>query len=330
MEEKINRRYLMDCCTLEKKALLTGFRDFDINDKKLIESYTKTWDLDCSDLSFANLFIWGADGKMQFTISDDVLYIKLNFKSFPEFFWPPIPKKGSSFDYRELICRAFDYMESKGNEAVIRNIWEPFKEMFEKACPSLDIEPAEISWDYVYSREKLATLKGKKLHGKRNHINKFIQEHPDYEYMKLEPSMYDECIGVYDEWRADKGLSENEFSNERRSVVLAIRNMEALGLTGGVIKLDGKIKAFTIGERLRKDIQLIHIEKADADINGLFPMINQQYVLHECQDVEYINREEDMGVEGMRKAKRSYCPDYMVKKYFAAKGKLTRQELSDE
>ena len=330
MEEKINRRYLMDCCTLEKKALLTGFRDFDINDKKLIESYTKTWDLDCSDLSFANLFIWGADGKMQFTISDDVLYIKLNFKSFPEFFWPPIPKKGSSFDYRELICRVFDYMESKRNEAVIRNIWEPFKEMFEKACPSLDIEPAEISWDYVYSREKLATLKGKKLHGKRNHINKFIQEHPDYEYMKLEPSMYDECIGVYDEWRADKGLSENEFSNERRSVVLAIRNMEALGLTGGVIKLDGKIKAFTIGERLRKDIQLIHIEKADADINGLFPMINQQYVLHECQDVEYINREEDMGVEGMRKAKRSYCPDYMVKKYFAAKGKLTRQELSVE
>ena len=93
MEEKINRRYLMDCCTLEKKALLTGFRDFDINDKKLIESYTKTWDLDCSDLSFANLFIWGADGKMQFTISDDVLYIKLNFKSFPEFFWPPIPKR---------------------------------------------------------------------------------------------------------------------------------------------------------------------------------------------------------------------------------------------
>lgn len=106
--------------------------------------------------------------------------------------------------------------------------------------------------------------------------------------------------------------------------------MEALGLTGGVIKLDGKIKAFTIGERIREDVQLIHIEKADSEINGLFPMINQQYVLNECKDVEYINREEDMGIEGMRKAKRSYYPDYMVKKYFAAKGKLTKEELSVE
>ena len=138
---------------------------------------------------FRQPFIWGADGKDAVHDFGRRFIYKLNFKSFPEFFWPPIPKKGSSFDYRELICRAFDYMESKGNEAVIRNIWEPFKEMFEKACPSLDIEPAEISWDYVYSREKLATLKGKKLHGKRNHINKFIQEHPDYEYMKLEPSI---------------------------------------------------------------------------------------------------------------------------------------------
>ena len=106
--------------------------------------------------------------------------------------------------------------------------------------------------------------------------------------------------------------------------------MEELGLTGGAILLDGKIKAFTVGERLNDDMQLIHIEKADSEINGLFPMINQQYVLHECADVQYINREEDMGVEGMRKAKRSYYPDFMVKKYFAAKGKVTEEELSEE
>lgn len=318
------------CSVMDRKALLTGFKNFELKDKALIDSYTKPWKLDCSDLSFANLFIWGADGKMQYTIDDDVLYIKLNFKSFPEFFWPPIPKAGSDYDYKELVRREFEYLENKGIVPVIRNIWEPFKEIIEKACPYLDIEPAEIAWDYVYSREKLATLKGKKLHGKRNHINKFIQEHPDYEYRRLEPSMYEECIAVYDEWKEGKGLSETEFANERRSVVLALSNMEALGLTGGAILLDGKIKAFTIGERLNENMQLIHIEKADSEINGLFPMINQQYVLNECQDVEYINREEDMGVEGMRKAKRSYYPDYMVKKYFAAKGHVTEEELSEE
>ena len=186
-------------------------------------------------------------------------------------------------------------MENKNIVPVIRNIWEPFKEIIEKSCPELDIEPAEIAWDYVYSREKLATLKGKKLHGKRNHINKFMQENPDWEYKKLVPSMYEDCIAVYDGWKESKDLSEDEFANERRSVVLALTNMEKLGLTGGAILLDGKIKAFTVGERLNDDMQLIHIEKADSEINGLFPMINQQYVLHECADVQYINREEDMG-----------------------------------
>lgn len=179
---RLIRRYLMDsqfCCqVLDRKKLLTGFKNFELKDKKLIESYTKPWNIGCSDLSFANLFIWGADGKMQYVIDDDVLYIKLNFKSFPEFFWPPIPKKGSKHDYRELVFRAFEYLENKNIVPVIRNIWEPFKEIIEKSCPELDIEPAEIAWDYVYSREKLATLKGKKLHGKRNHINKFMQENP--------------------------------------------------------------------------------------------------------------------------------------------------------
>lgn len=318
------------CAINEKQNTLKDFKNFEIKDKPLIDSYTKPWRLDCSDLSFANMFIWGADGKIQYTISEDVLYIKLNFKTFPEFFWAPIPKYGSKFDYRAIIDKAFNYMEEKGLAPVIRNIWEPFKDIIEKVYPELYIEPAEIAWDYVYSREKLATLKGKRLHGKRNHINRFLETYPDYEYKKLASSMYKECIGVYDEWKEGKDLSPEEFLNERRSVTLALSNMEELGLTGGAILINGEIKAFCVGERIREDIQLIHIEKADAEINGLFAMINQQYVLNECQDVEYINREEDMGVEGMRKAKRSYYPDYMVKKYFASKEKLTKKELLED
>lgn len=318
------------CLLKERKKTLTDFKNFEIRDKKLIDSYTKSWKLDCSDLSFTNMFIWGADGRIQYTISEDVLYIKLNFKTFPEFFWPPIPRYGSDFDYRVLIDKAFNYMEERSVVPVIRNIWEPFKEIIEKTYPELYIEPAEIAWDYVYSREKLATLKGKKLHGKRNHINRFLETYPDYEYKKLEPSMVRKCMEVYDEWKEGKDLSPEEFSNERRSVSLALENMEALGLTGGAILIDDAIKAFSIGERIREDVHLIHIEKADADINGLYTMINQQYILHECQDVEFINREEDMGVEGMRKAKRSYYPDYMVKKYFASREKLTKEEMSED
>ena len=307
----------MNCC--ETKKILSGFKNFEIGDKALIDSYTKPWELDCSDLSFDNMFIWGADGKMQYTIDEDVLYVKLEFKGFPVFLWPPIPNKEKEFDYKALIERAFDYLESRGEKPQIRNIWLPFKKMIENVMPEAEFTPSEDSWDYVYSREKLAHLKGKKLHGKRNHINKFLQEHPDYVYKRIEPSMREECLSVYDEWKEEKNLSENAFRNERRSVVMALEHMQELGLVGGAILIDGKIKAFTMGERIRSDVQLIHIEKADADINGLFPMINQQYVLNECTEVEFINREEDMGVEGMRKAKRSYHPDYMVEKYWLSK-----------
>jgi hypothetical protein len=110
---------------------------------------------------------------------------------------------------------------------------------------------------------------------------------------------------------------------EKRSVLRALNNMEELGLIGGTIFIDNKLCAFTVGERLHPHMQLIHIEKGDTDYEGIFPMINQQYVMHECGDVDLINREEDMGVEGMRKAKRSYQPIKMIEKHLISLKDLT-------
>lgn len=312
---------------LEKETVATEqkefcFRPITLETKELIESYTKPWAMDCSDLSFANLFIWGAEGKMQFAEKDNVLFIKLDFANVPVFFWAPIPKKGEMVQYEKAIQDAIAYMEQIGVEPTFRSVWVPFRDKMLEACPNLHVMPTDIAWDYVYERESLATLKGKKLHGKRNHINKFLAMHPDYEYRQLDASMIDECIGLYEKWILEREDTA-ELEDERKSVALALRNMERLGLTGGAIYVDGKLSAFTVGERLREDMQLIHIEKADTEIDGLYPMINQQYVLHECQEVTYINREEDMGHAGMRKAKRSYYPAYMVEKYLLSVHDLT-------
>ena len=136
--------------------------------------------------------------------------------------------------------------------------------------------------------------------------------------------MADDCIALYDQWMTEKDEETTEsLQNEKLSVELALHNMETLGLTGGTIYIDGKLCAFTVGERLHPHMQLIHIEKADTNYEGIFPMINQQYVLHECEDVELINREEDMGIEGMRKAKRSYNPLKMIEKYLISIRDLT-------
>lgn len=300
----------------EKETAALVFRSITLEAKKTINAYTKPWNLECSDLSFANLYIWGADGKMEYAEKDHVLYIKLDFEGVPVFLWAPIPMYGMEVDYRKAIYDGIDYMKSIGTEPTFRSVWTPFRDKMLEACPELFSTPTDIAWDYVYTRESLATLKGKKLHGKRNHINKFLSQYPDYEYKKLDRSMIDDCMALYDRWIEEKEEKERKsMEDEKRSVFLALNNMEELELTGGTIFIDGKLCAFTVGERLHPHVQLIHIEKANTDYDGLFPMINQQYVLHECEDVELINREEDMGIEGMRKAKRSYHPVKMIEKY---------------
>lgn len=302
------------------------FKSFALEDKALIDSYTKPWNLQCSDLSFANLFIWGADGKMEYAEKNNVLYIKLEFKGVPVFLWAPIPKYGVEVDYRKAVYEGIDYMKKRGVEPTYRSVWTVFKDKMLTACPELFSMPTDIAWDYVYTRESLATLKGKKLHGKRNHINKFLSKYPDYEYRRLDKSMIADCITLYDHWMDEKtGEDAQEMVDERRSVELALQNMDALGLTGGTIYIEGKLCAFTVGERLHPQMQLIHIEKGDTEYDGIFPIINQQYVLHECEDVELINREEDMGIEGMRKAKRSYNPVKMIEKYL-----ISTRDLREE
>lgn len=301
------------------------FRPITLEAKKTIDSYTKPWQLECSDLSFANLFIWGADGKMEYAEKDHVLYIKLDFEGVPVFLWAPIPMYGVEVDYRKAICEGIAYMKGIDTEPTFRSVWTPFRDKMLEACPELFSVPTDIAWDYVYSRESLATLKGKKLHGKRNHINKFLSKYPDYEYKKLDKSMIADCIALYDQWVEEKDGEESSQSveDEKKSVQLALHHMEELELTGGTIYVNGKLCAFTVGERLHPHMQLIHIEKANTEYEGIFPMINQQYILHECEGVELVNREEDMGIEGMRKAKRSYNPLKMIEKYMLSTRDLT-------
>ena len=317
-----------NCCEcenkIETKTTELIFKPITLDTKQLIDSYTKPWNLECSDLSFANLFIWGADGKMEYAEKDHVLYIKLDFEGVPVFLWAPVPMYGVEVDYRKAICDGIAYMKSIGAEPTFRSVWTPFRDKMLETCPELFSMPTDIAWDYVYSRESLATLKGKKLHGKRNHINKFLSKYPEYEYRKLDKTMINDCIALYDQWVGEKDeKTAQSMEDEKKSVLLALNNMDELGLTGGTIFIDGKLCAFTVGERLHPHVQLIHIEKANTEYDGIFPMINQQYILHECEDVELINREEDMGIEGMRKAKRSYNPLKMIEKYLISTRDLT-------
>lgn len=178
--------------------------------------------------------------------------------------------------------------------------------------------------DYIYSREKLATLAGKKLHGKRNHIHRFEEQHPDWSYEPINDSNEQECARMAMHWCMANCMDgedtiEYDKIDESKLVVYAIRHREQLGVTGGAIRADGRIIAITLGERLTDNAFVVHFEKAYADIQGAYPIINREFVRHELENYVYVNREEDLGEEGLRKAKSSYYPEILLEKGIVTK-----------
>lgn len=290
------------------------FKKITINDKGIIESYTKNWVIENNDLSFTTLYLWGKHGKIMYAEQDGALFFHYDFPDNPQFFLPPVTKNPNG-DYKAAVDAAIREMRSMGIAPCFRSAAAPFLDPLKESICNAVITPTPFNNDYVYLAESLITLKGKKLHSKRNHINSFLAEHSDWEYVSIDENNFDECMALYEQWSEGKTEPTLEEYDERLTVELAIKHMHELGLFGGGIRLGGRLCAFSVGECTTSDMVTVHIEKADASINGLFPLINQQFVLHESRGASFINREDDMGIDGLRRAKQSYQPCRMIEKY---------------
>lgn len=293
------------------------WKDITLDSKKLIESYTKRWTLENAEMSFAHMYMWGLHHKIQYAEWNRCLYFLLDFPEEAPYIWAPIPEDVhiSLKGYQEAVSDGLQYLSSLGVKPCMRSVAAPFVQMIADGCPNLEVTPTEWNSDYVYASEDLIFLKGKKYHGKRNHISKFKSLYPDYQYQDITSGDTKECMELYNRWLETHHEHTIEQYEEKASIEAALTDLEALGLTGGCIRINGQMKAFTIGERIQEHMCQIHIEKADDDIDGLYPIINQEYAAHHCADATFINREEDMGLEGLRRAKRSYKPIKMIDKF---------------
>jgi hypothetical protein len=174
------------------------------------------------------------------------------------------------------------------------------------------------NYDYVYHSKDLIELKGRKYHSKKNHINSFLRNYSNYQYIPLTTEWVSRCIETQIEWCKKKGCDDDPMlKGERDAIIEVLTHWNELKLTGGLISIDGKVEAFSFGEQLNSDTAVIHVEKANPDIRGVYPVINQKFCENAWNHLVYINREEDMGLEGLRKAKESYCPVKMVEKFNA-------------
>ena len=203
------------------------------------------------------------------------------------------------------------------------NIWAQegarFDAFVKKYGEFYNLDESRNEFDYIYKRENITNLSGKKYHSKRNHISAFSKQF-DWHYEPITAenmSGVKKCAEMWYNENLDRG--DVELDAERKGINILLDNMSALNMKGGAISVDGNIVAFTLGSPINSKVYDIHIEKALKSYATAYTVINREFARHELSDYEYINRENDLGVEGLRRAKLSYHPDILLKKYACTK-----------
>lgn len=286
------------------------FRDIDISDRDRINKTLAQSDFMGCEYSFANNLAWRrlADSKITF-FKDFYIVGAFADEGSPSFVFPS--GKG---DCREVIAELRSFAEEHGAPLRLTGVTdkslEMLRELFSDGFTSV---PDRDYSDYIYLRSDLAELSGKKYHAKRNHLARFNKL--DYEFSPITEKDYDDCILYLVDNYNSSGKSDHSFIAEQFAINTFFSYFDALELKGGIIRIDGKIAAVTVGERLNSDTFCVHIEKADTSYEGIYAGINNLFVRSAAEGSTYINREEDLGLEGLRKAKLSYHPAFILNKH---------------
>ena len=293
------------------------FKDLTLEDKSIIDQYFQIVQPRNSECTFTNMFIWRDCYEVQWTIIEGLLIIKPGQM---EETWILQPYGDyTNCDLRKVFAQLDEYFSSQGLPFIMRAVTESFAELLETEYPGMFyLEDERDLADYMYLGEDLRELKGRKYHSKRNHLSNFHKNYPDYVYEPMTADMVEEVWQYLEEWCGQKACSGSLDAGlhcEQKAIREALNHFEALDYKGAVIRIDGKIAAFTLGEMLNDETVVVHVEKANGTITGLYGVINQEFLLHEWPEAKYVNREEDTGAEGLRKAKLSYHPVELIKKY---------------
>ena len=284
-----------------------------LEDQNWINDILSGVDFYTCEYPFGNIFSYGAKMKIQVGEVSGCLITKCVQDDYVMYCCPV--GNGNLRD-------AFDFIlsdaKADGRDFEIFGISPDTAEFMSRSYGDIfDIFPVRDTFDYLYNSEDLISLAGKKYQPKRNHISYFMKNN-DWVYEKITKENIPECLEMSELW-LNGALEEykQELEDELKIIKRVFENYDALGFVGGLIRADGRVVAYTMGEPGCKDVFCVHIEKAFSDIRGAYPIINQQFVKNELSGYKYINREDDTGAENLRKAKLSYYPAILAEKYEA-------------
>ena len=293
------------------------FKTLTLADRPWVDEIVMSENSPNADYNFSNMYVWNSSYRQLIARVGDRMITQLHHEQGPAFVFPV-----GTGPLRPAIDALKEHARLNCFPLVLRGLTEKHMEQLKAEYPCCFEYQEDVSYaDYIYLAEKLSTYAGKKLHAKRNHCNRFEAEHPDWEFLPLTRERIPECIDMLDQWNEENAdRLEKSIRFERNALNRAFAAYEALGLVGGVLKENGKVLGFTVGQLTSPDCFVVHFEKAYPDIQGAYPMVCREFaklLMEKYPQLVYINREDDMGLESLRQSKLSYRPEFLLKKYTA-------------
>jgi hypothetical protein len=295
---------------------MLSFKPITIEDKETITSFTRSGSFMNCDFAFSNMCSWRFLYNSEFAVEEGFLFVRFYTKSHQGYMFP-----NGTGDLKQAIEKLEEDARIHNHPLRLFGVSHESKSELERLFTGEFVFTANRNYfDYIYLREDLNTLKGKKYQPKRNHINKFTKNHT-FTYLPIIREMIPDCLELEYKWFKAHYTEEDAeaLRYENQSMVFALNNFDALGLTGGAIMVENEIVAFTYGSPINAYTFGVHVEKADIRFDGIFSVINREFVERLPEQYNYINREEDLGIPRLRQSKLSYQPVILLEKNMAVK-----------
>lgn len=289
------------------------FKELTLDDQAAFRAAEKNAPLVLADTIFTNLYIWRSYYRPRWAEAHGCICLVAAPEGEEPFGLPPV----GGGDELAAIDFTLKHLREMTDKPVFKRMPERLAQKIEEAGRPYICEHDRDNDDYVYLRQQLCSLSGRKMHSKKNHYNYFVG-HYQFECLPVTRDLVPELLNVQDSWLAtkeEKNIPSNQLQHEVESVHELLRHFEELNQIGLAIRIDGRIMGFTMGELMSPDTMLVHLEKADYEIRGLFVALSSHFCRQMPDEVVYINREQDLGLPGLRLSKESLKPDHMRRKY---------------
>lgn len=296
---------------------MIDFKTIELSDKEWMDPLYKSANLAGCQHNFTNVYAWSGIYENKIARINDYIVVKIGDKDKQRYFYP-----AGSGDVKPILEAMLQDAQDCGHDFILSALSEENLAELKALYPGKFAFDTDMDYyDYIYKLEKMVTLSGSKLQPKRNLINQFKRKYTEWSIEDLSEDNMEECWVMNKQWCILHDCKNDEvLLNERCAVQRMLKSFIELKLDGALLRVNGEVAAFTVGEVLNSDTYVTHVEKAFMEVTGAYQMINREFAViikAKYPQIAFVNREEDMGHEGMRKAKRSYYPERMEVKYTA-------------